>query len=78
VLPLYQPWPVLEEIGMLDHLTGGRLEIGCASGVPQELIQIGLAAEENRVRFNETLGILDAWLANPVISHHGEHLFERR
>ena len=23
VLPLYQPWRVLEEIGMLDHLTGG-------------------------------------------------------
>ena len=42
VLPLYQPWRVLEEIGMLDHLTGGRLEIGCASGVPQELIQIGM------------------------------------
>src|SRR5215472_10743445 len=31
VLPLYQPWRVLEEIGMLDHLTRGRLEIGCAS-----------------------------------------------
>ena len=45
VLPLYQPWRVLEEIGMLDHLTGGRLEIGCASGVPQELIQIGLATD---------------------------------
>jgi Luciferase-like monooxygenase len=23
VLPLYQPWRILEEIGMLDHLTGG-------------------------------------------------------
>jgi len=73
VLPLYHPWRVLEEIGMLDHLTGGRLEIGCASGVPQELIQIGIAAEENRERFNEALAILDAWLAEPVISHHGRH-----
>ena len=73
VLPLYQPWRVLEEIGMLDHLTGGRLEIGCASGVPQELIQVGLGADENRERFNETLEILDAWLAQPVISHHGKH-----
>jgi alkanesulfonate monooxygenase SsuD/methylene tetrahydromethanopterin reductase-like flavin-dependent oxidoreductase (luciferase family) len=73
VLPLYQPWRVLEEIGMLDHLTGGRLEIGCASGVPQELIQIGIAAEENRERFNEALDILDAWLAKPVISHHGRY-----
>src|SRR5215475_8363327 len=63
VLPLYQPWRILEEIGMLDHLTGGRLEIGCASGVPQELIQIGIAGEENRERFNEALAILDDWLA---------------
>jgi alkanesulfonate monooxygenase SsuD/methylene tetrahydromethanopterin reductase-like flavin-dependent oxidoreductase (luciferase family) len=73
VLPLYQPWRVLEEIGMLDHLTGGRLEIGCASGVPQELIQTGIGPEENRERFNETLQILDAWLDQPVISHHGKH-----
>jgi alkanesulfonate monooxygenase SsuD/methylene tetrahydromethanopterin reductase-like flavin-dependent oxidoreductase (luciferase family) len=73
VLPLYQPWRVLEEIGMLDHLTGGRLEIGCASGVPQELMQIGMGADENRERFNEALDILDAWLAQPVISHHGRY-----
>jgi alkanesulfonate monooxygenase SsuD/methylene tetrahydromethanopterin reductase-like flavin-dependent oxidoreductase (luciferase family) len=73
VLPLYQPWRVLEEIGMLDHLTGGRLEIGCASGVPQELAQIGIGPEENRERFNEALAILDAWLEQPVISHRGRH-----
>jgi alkanesulfonate monooxygenase SsuD/methylene tetrahydromethanopterin reductase-like flavin-dependent oxidoreductase (luciferase family) len=73
VLPLYQPWRVLEEIGMLDHMTGGRLEIGCASGVPQELIQTGIGPEENRDRFNESLQILDAWLAEPVISHHGKY-----
>jgi alkanesulfonate monooxygenase SsuD/methylene tetrahydromethanopterin reductase-like flavin-dependent oxidoreductase (luciferase family) len=73
VLPLYQPWRVLEEIGMLDHLTAGRLEIGCASGVPQELIQVGMAAEETRDRFDEALDILDGWLAKPVISHHGRY-----
>jgi alkanesulfonate monooxygenase SsuD/methylene tetrahydromethanopterin reductase-like flavin-dependent oxidoreductase (luciferase family) len=73
VLPLYQPWRVLEEIGMLDHLTGGRLEIGCASGVPQELAQTGVTPEENRERFNETLEILDAWLSRPVIGHRGKH-----
>src|SRR5579871_1924962 len=73
VLPLYQPWRVLEEIGMLDHLTGGRLEIGCASGVPQEMSKAGIGPEENRERFNETLAILDAWLAEPVISHQGRY-----
>jgi alkanesulfonate monooxygenase SsuD/methylene tetrahydromethanopterin reductase-like flavin-dependent oxidoreductase (luciferase family) len=73
VLPFYQPWRVLEEYGMLDHLTGGRLEIGCASGVPQEVAKAGIAMAESRERFDETLAILDAWLAGPVISHHGRH-----
>jgi alkanesulfonate monooxygenase SsuD/methylene tetrahydromethanopterin reductase-like flavin-dependent oxidoreductase (luciferase family) len=41
--------------------------------VPQELIQIGIAGEENRERFNEALDILDAWLARPVVSHHGRY-----
>src|SRR5213076_3398485 len=36
-------------------------------------IQIGIVAEENRERFNEALDILDAWLAQPVISHHGRY-----
>ncbi|MEZ5727063.1 MAG: LLM class flavin-dependent oxidoreductase [Burkholderiaceae bacterium] len=73
VLPFYQPWRVLEEIGMLDHLTGGRLEIGCASGVPQELMKAGLDLDETRARFDETLEILDAWLEQPVISHQGRY-----
>jgi alkanesulfonate monooxygenase SsuD/methylene tetrahydromethanopterin reductase-like flavin-dependent oxidoreductase (luciferase family) len=41
--------------------------------VPQELIQVGMAAEENRERFSEALAILDAWLEAPVISHHGRY-----
>ena len=73
VLPFYQPWRVLEEIAMLDHLTGGRLEIGCASGVPQELSRVGLSLEEARGRFDEALAILDAGLAAPMISHHGRY-----
>src|SRR4051812_18031414 len=32
VLPYYHPARVVEEIGMLDHLTGGRLGIGTAGG----------------------------------------------
>lgn len=73
VLPFYAPWRVVEEIAMLDHLTNGRLEIGCANGVPQELERIGIGPAEARARFNEALDILDAGLANPVISYHGEY-----
>ena len=32
VPPYHTPWQLIEEIGMLDHLTGGRLEIGTAAG----------------------------------------------
>jgi alkanesulfonate monooxygenase SsuD/methylene tetrahydromethanopterin reductase-like flavin-dependent oxidoreductase (luciferase family) len=37
------------------------------------LIQIAIAAEENRERFNEALDMLDAWLDQPVITHHGRY-----
>ena len=73
VLPYYQPWRVFEEIGMLDHLTGGRLEIGTAIGVPQELARLNLSMEEARERNDEALDILDAALSRNVISHHGKH-----
>src|SRR5262245_56926668 len=73
VLPLCQPWRVLEEIAMLDHLTGGLRGIGCASGGPQEMVQTGMGPEEVRERFAEALDILDAGLAAPVISHHGRY-----
>ena len=73
VVPFYQPWRVLEELAMLDHLTGGRLEIGFAAGVPQELARIGLPMEEARERFNEALDILDAALVNPVVNHSGKY-----
>ena len=73
VVPFYTPWRIVEEIAMLDHLTNGRLEIGFAAGVPQELKRIGLSIDEARERFNKALEILDGALANPVISHKGKY-----
>jgi alkanesulfonate monooxygenase SsuD/methylene tetrahydromethanopterin reductase-like flavin-dependent oxidoreductase (luciferase family) len=73
VVPFYEPWRIVEELTMLDHLTNGRLEIGFAAGVPQELQRIGLGMEEARARFNEALEILDAALVNPVVNHSGKY-----
>jgi alkanesulfonate monooxygenase SsuD/methylene tetrahydromethanopterin reductase-like flavin-dependent oxidoreductase (luciferase family) len=73
VVPFYEPWRIVEELMMLDHLTNGRLEIGFAAGVPQELARIGLGMQESRERFNEALEILDAALVNPVINHSGKY-----
>ncbi len=71
VAPYHTPWQLVEEIGMLDHLTGGRLEIGTAAGIPNEMAQVGLGPDEARARNDEILDILDAALKSPVISHHG-------
>jgi alkanesulfonate monooxygenase SsuD/methylene tetrahydromethanopterin reductase-like flavin-dependent oxidoreductase (luciferase family) len=73
VLPYYHPARVVEEIGMLDHLTGGRLEIGTAIGVPQELGRLNMTMAEARERNDEIVTILDAALADRVISHHGKY-----
>lgn len=73
VLPFYEPWRVLEEIGMLDHLTGGRLEVGLAAGIPQELGRVALAHEEARGRFEEILAIVDAGLSGGPVTHNGKY-----
>lgn len=73
VLPYYHPARVVEEIGMLDHLTGGRLEIGTAIGVPQELARFNMTMAEARERNDEIVAVLDAALKNRVISHSGKY-----
>lgn len=73
VLPYYHPARVVEEIGMLDHLTGGRLEIGTAIGVPQELARFDITMAEARERNDEIIAVLDAALSNRVASYHGKY-----
>lgn len=54
VLPLYDPVRLVEEIGMLDHLSGGRLEVGLGRGSNEfELDYFGLEPEAAAHRFNE-------------------------
>ncbi|WP_172799945.1 LLM class flavin-dependent oxidoreductase, partial [Croceicoccus bisphenolivorans] len=75
VLPYYEPWRVIEEIGMLDHLLQGRLEIGTASGIPPEMAQVGLGVALANERNAEAQELLDWALTHPgqPITHHGKH-----
>lgn len=73
VLPYYHPARVVEEIGMLDHLTGGRLEIGTAIGVPQELARMNMTMAEARERNDEIVAVMDAALTNRIVSHRGKY-----
>ncbi len=69
----YHPVRVIEEIGMLDHITGGRLEIGTAIGVRQELARLNITMHEARERNEEVLTVIDAALADRVVSYRGKY-----
>ncbi|MGE0565001.1 MAG: LLM class flavin-dependent oxidoreductase [Pseudolabrys sp.] len=73
VVPYYPASRVIEEIGLLDLLSGGRLEIGTAVGVPQELSKVGLSMDEARAIYNETIEILDATLETGIANHQGKY-----
>jgi alkanesulfonate monooxygenase SsuD/methylene tetrahydromethanopterin reductase-like flavin-dependent oxidoreductase (luciferase family) len=74
VVPLYEPWRLAEEFAMLDQLSGGRLEIGLASGSgPREHLAVGISADEVRPRFDEALSIIDAALTQPRVTHQGKY-----
>src|SRR5271166_1040467 len=59
VLPAHHPLRVLEEICMLDHMSGGRLEIGFGRGsVPYEIAFYGENAEERQQIYAERLELI--------------------
>ncbi len=74
LLPLYNPLRLIEEICMLDHLSGGRLELGVGRGVsPYELGHFGVDAADTRAVFNETLAILVAGMTRERLTFAGQH-----
>ncbi len=73
LLPLYNPLRLIEEVCMLDHLSGGRLELGVGRGVsPYELGHFGVNVAETRAIFNETLAILVAGMTHDRLTFAGE------
>ena len=74
LLPLYNPLRLIEEICMLDHLSGGRLELGISRGVsPYELACFGVDPAGTRAIFDEALDVLRAGMTHPVLTHRGAH-----
>lgn len=74
LLPLHHPVRLLEEIGMLDQLTGGRFQLGVGrGGQPAEHSRFGLAEEDLGPMFEEALGILQQGLAGDLKAHKGKY-----
>jgi alkanesulfonate monooxygenase SsuD/methylene tetrahydromethanopterin reductase-like flavin-dependent oxidoreductase (luciferase family) len=74
LLPLYNPMRLAAEICMLDHLSGGRLELGVGRGVsPFELAYYGVSFMDSREIFEEALTVLAKGLRDERLSHRGKH-----
>jgi alkanesulfonate monooxygenase SsuD/methylene tetrahydromethanopterin reductase-like flavin-dependent oxidoreductase (luciferase family) len=59
VLPIYDPLRLYEEVCMLDHLTGGRLELGVSRGAsPHESLRHGVVREQSKARFEESFALM--------------------
>jgi alkanesulfonate monooxygenase SsuD/methylene tetrahydromethanopterin reductase-like flavin-dependent oxidoreductase (luciferase family) len=72
-LPLYHPLRMIEEICMLDQMSGGRLEIGFGRGsVPEELKYYGQDPALAQEVYAEALALVIKGLTEPALTFHGK------
>jgi alkanesulfonate monooxygenase SsuD/methylene tetrahydromethanopterin reductase-like flavin-dependent oxidoreductase (luciferase family) len=74
LLPLYSPLRLIEEIGMLDHLCHGRLDLGIGRGVsPFELNYHKVDPETSREVFVDAFECVSAGLQTDMLTYNGPH-----
>jgi alkanesulfonate monooxygenase SsuD/methylene tetrahydromethanopterin reductase-like flavin-dependent oxidoreductase (luciferase family) len=74
ILPLYHPVRLVQEICMLDNLSGGRLDVGIGRGIRTiEFDWFGLDPGEGRRRTEETLKIVVDTLRAGRFDHDGQY-----
>ncbi len=79
VLPVFNnPLKLAGEIGMLDAISGGRLEVGFARAfLPYEFANFKVSLNESRERFTEGMEQVRLLLENDNASHEGKfHSFK--
>jgi alkanesulfonate monooxygenase SsuD/methylene tetrahydromethanopterin reductase-like flavin-dependent oxidoreductase (luciferase family) len=73
-MPVHHPIRLLEEICMLDHLSGGRLELGFGRGsVPIELEYYGANPDEAQEIYTESVALILKGLTSKVLDFEGKH-----
>jgi len=74
VTPLYHPMRVIQELGMLDILSGGRAVIGLGSGYQgYEFDRYGVDLKANWAITHEFMDILEMALDTGQVTYHGKH-----
>lgn len=79
VLPVFNnPLKLAGEIGMVDAISGGRLEVGFARAfLPHEFARFGISMDESRARFEEGLEQVRRLLEDEHVSADGQfHSFK--
>jgi alkanesulfonate monooxygenase SsuD/methylene tetrahydromethanopterin reductase-like flavin-dependent oxidoreductase (luciferase family) len=79
ILPIFNnPLKVAGEIGMLDAISGGRLDVGFARAfLPHEFARFGRSLDESRARFEEGVRQIHRLLAEENVTERGQfHSFE--
>ncbi|TVL89629.1 LLM class flavin-dependent oxidoreductase [Streptomyces sp. SAJ15] len=73
VLPAFNhPLKLAGEIGMLDGISGGRLEVGFARAfLPHEFQRFGVDMDTSRARFDEGIETVRRLLAEEHVAHQG-------
>jgi alkanesulfonate monooxygenase SsuD/methylene tetrahydromethanopterin reductase-like flavin-dependent oxidoreductase (luciferase family) len=73
VLPAFNhPLKLAGEVGMLDAISKGRLEVGFARAfLPHEFARFGVSLDESRARFEEGLTIVRQLLEREQVSYEG-------
>ncbi len=71
-VPFSHPIRLAEEIAMLDHMSGGRMEMGFGRGAsPIELGYVGHHQTSANETFQEGLEVILAALTSERLTHHG-------
>ena len=74
LLPLYHPIKLLEEICMIDQMSGGRLMLGVGRGIsPIELRYYGLNPEETPAMYAEALEVLLRGMTSDTLTFEGKY-----
>ncbi len=73
-LNLYHPLRLIDEICMLDQMSGGRLELGVGRGIsPYEVGYYGVDPATGPERFAETLDVVLKGLSEKRLRHSGKY-----
>ena len=72
-LAFHNPMILAEEICMLDHMSGGRFDLGVGRGIsPWELSMLGVTPSQSRDIFREAMEVMIQYFTADRVTHRGD------